>query len=75
MGQWQQIESAPKDGTEILVWDGFNRMVSSFIEPAGWVSWSLCAEEPTHWMPLPVPPAEEPRSVGAVARAEGITTG
>ena len=59
--KWQPIETAPKDGTRILVWD------DDTIETAYWAifrsrwehAWDgaeLGAFEITHWMPLPEPP-------------------
>ena len=61
MGDWQPIETAPKDGTRILLW----------IEPTKiWMpySWNgtrwmgddypLNMAWATHWMPLPPPPQE-----------------
>ncbi len=70
MSDWYPIETAPKDGTEIIY--------SGKYEGAAWVSvgrWTDQgwydinidssdhyghAEYPTHWMPLPQPPAESP---------------
>ena len=55
---WRPIDTAPKDGTAVLVWDGYDLMVSRF-GACGVNEWStraLCAEEPTHWIPLPEPP-------------------
>lgn len=63
--QWQPIETAPKDGTRILVYrKGAKRYplvsVDSF-ESVKW-PWPPCwyhspsDEQPTHWMPLPEPP-------------------
>lgn len=64
---WQTIESAPKDGTEILAWDGYDMTtVSWFQATPKYGAWHLvaagayaedCDWEPTHWMPLP----EEPK--------------
>ena len=73
--QWQPIETAPKDGTDILLAN------DKAVSPAGWVSdvehgaewegqigmagwWTLNgdARPPTHWMPLPPPPAPRPES-------------
>lgn len=65
--KWQDIDTAPKDGTEVLVWD---RMVlrACWDDPwdSGNSSWHLGAclafgDEstecnPTHWMPLPNAP-------------------
>lgn len=64
---WQPIETAPKDGTPVLVWDGSDAMVSYWSNVTGldgdgeWHTWALCAEQPTHWMPLPQPPKEGPK--------------
>lgn len=70
---WQPIESAPKDGTTILAWDGDLQAV---------VRWCSCKQEwlvlraddndgeaifwekLTHWLPLPPRPTttEEPKT-------------
>jgi hypothetical protein len=70
MTEWQPIETAPKDGTNILVanaegWVGQvfwqNRWYNE--NHAGWMI-ANCDEEygeyitATHWMPLPEPPHE-----------------
>ena len=74
MSMWQPIETAPRDGTSILVccssfdpiwgiasWYSDNREYPAGL-PEGWMMWHQGTEEqrhtwPTHWMPLPAPPA------------------
>jgi hypothetical protein len=65
MSEWQPIETAPKDGAEILVCELFGGSMISV--PARWkdgrwrlvwVSWSDESDEidPSYWTPLPEPP-------------------
>lgn len=59
---WRTIDSAPKDGTEILVLAGekpFYYLTRWYAW--GWVLYPFVSQvrlpyEPTHWMPLPEPP-------------------
>jgi hypothetical protein len=61
---WQPIETAPKDGTIVLAWDGRAVYVAFYGRYALWneMSWigGHCKvahiTQPTHWMPLPEPP-------------------
>lgn len=61
---WQPIETAPKDGSEVLVckpfMDGWAHYVVFWLRDKGWTVWSNAEgwelAEPTHWMPLPAPP-------------------
>lgn len=66
---WQPIETAPKDGTVVLVC-GKNARGSYYVTDAKWYcgAWCLfdCAEDShtypsdyhTHWQPIPEPPKE-----------------
>lgn len=67
---WLPIESAPKDGSFILLFssgDGVNMARWGVPEPFGdekaWTTpsegpgYSSEIENPTHWMPLPNPPS------------------
>ncbi len=68
---WQEIASAPKDGTRLLlarkqVMSGELTVVSGHWNSGGAMHmphWSTCANihDWTHWMPLPDPPSVAPR--------------
>lgn len=59
---WQPIETAPRDRTSVLLLGRGGKHADGFWEPkayAGngcWV-WPYVKCEPSHWMPLPPPPA------------------
>lgn len=70
---WQPIETAPRDGTPVLVANAKGAMTTArwekedcgtFVYEAWYLLFGgLNAEEteiewPTHWMPLPAPPTE-----------------
>lgn len=62
MSEWQPIETAPKDGTPILVADSgpYAFVVEWNNKHRAWLGADRSAWEPTHWMPLPEPPKESP---------------
>lgn len=76
---WQPIETAPRDGTVILVWQaGKGRdtiitdwfAVESNTGACGWL------DEPTHWQPLPPPPTPQCDTAAFLAfMANAIETG
>ena len=71
---WQPIESAPKDDTDVLlgtagapaIWTGYYRQPSTerhgrTFWPEGWTrdGYYDVGWVPTHWMPLPEPPVSK----------------
>lgn len=60
-GTWQPIATAPRDGTQLWGWDeerGSNPMI--WIGAEWVITYDDATIRPTHWMPLPAPPATEP---------------
>jgi hypothetical protein len=71
--EWQPIETAPGDGTPVLGWVAANDpkpfekagvMYVTWSRKGSWIFLDTTAHggaryhwEPTHWMPLPEPPA------------------
>lgn len=66
MSEWQPIETAPKDGTRILVYGKTWPEIAvaewrpTCILPEAWVLHPYCESdaEPSHWMPLPSSPED-----------------
>jgi hypothetical protein len=64
--QWQDIETAPKDGTFILAFGNGVAIhnchyIAEWSEGDGWIcSYSDVDVTPSHWMPLPNPPEQAP---------------
>ncbi|QQB37949.1 DUF551 domain-containing protein [Achromobacter deleyi] len=68
---WLPIESAPKDGRRVLLWnERYNAAITGQFYGLG--GWKLDGEmpplfhQPTHWMPLPAPPCPTCNDQGAV---------
>lgn len=59
---WQPIETAPKDGTEILLISRKGRIANGVWvtanSNAGFWGWPYIFVEPAYWMPLPPPPKD-----------------
>lgn len=68
-GEWQPIETAPRDGTPFLAWcpnlhaTGGVLIYLWLVGPKQFVTvpgaWADRGGKITHWMPLPAPPAGE----------------
>ena len=54
---WQPIETAPKDGTAVLLWDDVRFEVGLYDLRGGWVDQDFRVLYPSHWMPLPKTPS------------------
>ena len=64
MSEWQPIETAPKDGNSVIIYDPRGTTVCEAIYDKHQSSWVDPVEtyyryHPTHWMPLPAPPVVE----------------
>jgi hypothetical protein len=71
MNEWQPIETAPKDGSNIILANSGRVAFGKYLDNSktrwpweGWITpdgpWGGRATKPaTHWMPLPPPPSEE----------------
>jgi hypothetical protein len=55
MSEWMPIETAPKDGVRIIIWDG----KITIIRADDLLARPVYLNNPTHWMPLPSPPLPE----------------
>ena len=58
---WQPIETAPRDGAAVLVYDENLTYEIAYRYRAEWrygPKGYSC--KPTHWMPLPAPPKDRP---------------
>ena len=55
--EWQPIETAPKDGTRVLIFS-VDEVVVAHYEGDMWCEneYDNLWHNPTHWMPLPEPP-------------------
>lgn len=63
--RWQPIETAPKDGTLVLVFDEGLMVVSHWFDDevngkSGWWDSGIMEPPPQSWMPLPTPPSQPP---------------
>ena len=63
MSEWQPIETAPKDGTKILLWAtphqmlvAKNRPIVGHFDRGWWSDFNAVISHATYWMPLPEPP-------------------
>ena len=76
--KWQPIETAPKDGSWLLLYgDPYSNDWAVFVgrfEKSGWQQPDGFDLEPTHWMPLPLPPSDAHNARLDGTQAEHLTT-
>lgn len=61
MQSWQPIETVPKDGTEVILYNKeWMSVVSAYWKREHWITFFAWSDGvfPTHWMPF-VPPEDE----------------
>lgn len=60
---WQLIETAPKDGTEVLLFSRGDMAICYWRDDGGMTDWTWGLDQafslPTHWMPLPTAPTAQ----------------
>lgn len=60
---WKPIESAPKDGTWVLLWWPYwsHHAIMAYFDGGSWSSEGVLSDHdepgPTHWQPLPASPS------------------
>jgi len=67
LGLWRSIDTAPLDGVSVIVWSPSTHtypVVAAHHDEAMeqadlWYDEQGDPAEPTHWMPLPAPPAQD----------------
>ncbi len=64
--RWRDIATAPKDGTEIWTYSPPAHGLKALYSTCAWhpdAGFCVCElRDPTHWMPLPIPPDPEAKS-------------
>ena len=82
MSEWKPIESAPDDGTRFLIaYDDGEIELADDSDGMEWVPYDginqniLGVSKPTHWMPLPEPPATGSPDSGNTEPVNGAANG
>lgn len=80
MTEWQPIETAPKDGTNIILCQGARVTAGEWYSDRGdedrdgWEGWMsqdggfADDDPPEYWMPLPAPPSDSKEPIAAKNR-------
>lgn len=62
--EWQSIETAPKDGTRVLLAGKGGKVADGrWAELQGIWIWPYVLSDPTHWLPAPPLPASEAKEL------------